>query len=148
MAQQKDFEGWKLHGFAPWMIHHQNLQESHNIPIWWWQGGEEIRGQVGGGGSLLMHQAYLRGARVSKEVRQHGEGDGHEGLALQHLHADDAARRIVIEHSISCPIVQKAIKSSANCHRLVTNLLLWYVTLIHLRHSQLCPKARASRTLK
>ena len=62
--------------------------------------GEGVRGQVGRGGSILCHQADLRRVRVSEEVREHGEGDGDQGVPLQPVHADDTARRrIVVEHS-------------------------------------------------
>lgn len=64
------------------------------------EGGEILRRQVGSGGSVFVHQENLRGVCLGEEVRQHGQGDGDEGIALQHIHADDAARRrIVVQHS-------------------------------------------------
>ena len=47
-----------------------------------------------GGGSLLLHQANLRRVRYGKEVRQHGKGDGRQGVHLQQIHGDGVGIRI------------------------------------------------------
>ena len=49
----------------------------------------QVRVQVEGGGGVLRHQEGLRGVRDGKEVRQHGEGDGPEGIDLQPVHRSD-----------------------------------------------------------
>ena len=63
------------------------------------EGGEAIRGQVGRRGRILLDQTNLRRARISEEVRQHGEGDDHEGLVIQPIHSDESTRQRIIPHS-------------------------------------------------
>ena len=67
------------------------------------EGREEVWTEVGGRRSILCHQADLRRVRVSEEVREHGEGDGDEDIALQPVHPDESTWRL-IPHSSRCLI--------------------------------------------
>jgi hypothetical protein len=49
----------------------------------------QVRVQVEGRRGVLRHKEGLRGIRHCKEVRQHGKGDGDEGLDLQRVHQGD-----------------------------------------------------------
>ena len=42
-----------------------------------------------GRGGLLGDKEDIRGVRSGGEVRQYGEGDGNEGVHIQHIHRAD-----------------------------------------------------------
>ena len=48
-----------------------------------------VRIQVEGRGGLLGDKEDIRGVRHGQEVRQYGEGDGNEGVHIQHIHCAD-----------------------------------------------------------